>query len=244
MLHTQWSEAAIFRPTGRSSLAHQITDQLRRRIVAGDLAAGRRLPSIRRLASLYGVSVPTIESAVHALVTLGLVRVSRGVGVFVTRPTEQTILAAYAWRNADVRELGTVRASIDERAPALVAQRVHDQPTPRLPRRLFDINLFAVERAMQRESPEQFVRADLAFHGAIAESLRGNELTASVYETVAERLTPSLIAVADVMAADQRLQAAHVALTAAILDGRVLAAARLGRLVAGVERAALDRGLG
>ncbi|MGH2417398.1 MAG: GntR family transcriptional regulator, partial [Candidatus Limnocylindria bacterium] len=53
-MHTQWSEAAIFRPASRDTMAQQITNHLRRRIVTGDLRPGLRLPSIRKLARLYG----------------------------------------------------------------------------------------------------------------------------------------------------------------------------------------------
>lgn len=244
MLHTRWDEAAIFRPHRSVSLAHQITDQIRRRIVTGDLAAGRRLPSIRRLAKLYGVSTPTIESAVHALVAIGLVRVSRGVGIYVTRPREHTVLLNYVWRNAETRELAIVRAAIDERAPALAAREVHANPRPRQPRRLADINFFVVERSMQRGDPESFVKADLAFHRSILDALRGIEIGGALYARVGERLRSRLISVADVMMADDRLHEAHIALSAAILDGHVGRSARLGRQIAAREQAALERTLG
>lgn len=199
---------------------------------------------MRRLAHLYGVSVPTVESAVHALVALGLVRISRGVGIYVTRPREQTALLNYAWAKAGPHELGIVRASIDERAPALAARDVRANPIVRQSRRLSDINFFMVERSMQRGNPEAFVKADLAFHRSILDSLRGIEIGPSLYARLGERLQPRLVAVADVTAADERLQTAHVSLSAAILDGRVLAASRLGRWVAGRERQSLESTLG
>jgi GntR family transcriptional repressor for pyruvate dehydrogenase complex len=244
-LHTHWAEAAIFRPPRRGSLAQAITDHLRRRIVSGDLPAGRRLPSVRKLAHLFKVSVPTIESAIHALATLGFVRISRGVGIYVASPRDQTALLNYVWRAASIAELGVVRAAIDERAAPLVARQVATHPELRLPRTLADINFFAHERSLSRiGGPQSFLDADLMFHNVVLASLRGFEIGPAIYERVCDRLGPALLAVADVQSADAELDHAHLALTSAILDGDAAAATRLARTMAGRELRSLEVTLG
>lgn len=244
-MHTQWAEAAIFRSPRRVSLAQHITDQLRRRIVTGDLAVGRRLPSVRKLAHLYGVSVPTIESAIHALATLGFVRISRGVGTFVAAPRDQTALLSYVWRSASASELAIVRAAIDERAAPIVAGQVRSAAAVRMPRTLHDINFMVHERSMHRSGdPETFIRADLAFHRAVLASARGVEIGATLYERIGWRLMPELMGVADLQAADSTLDDIHLRLSSAVLDGDIRSAARLARCVANAERRSMRATLG
>lgn len=242
---TQWAEAANFRPPPRGSLAQHITDQLRRRIVSGDLRPGRRLPPIRKLARLYEVSPPTMESAIHALATLGFVRTKRGVGTFVAEPRDQTTLLNYVWRQASIDELAIIRATIDERAAPLLAARLRHPRTVRLPQTLGDINFLVHERSVNRYGdPEQFIRADFAFHGAVVATLRGFEIGGALYERIGNRLEAPMMAVADLQSADSRLDTAHLQLSAAVLDGEVLAAARLARAVARDELRSLEGALG
>lgn len=213
--------------------------------MSGDLAFDRRLPPIRKLASLYGVSVPTMHSAIHALAALGLVRMRHGVGVFVTRPRSNAALLNHAWQNATTSELALMRMAVDERAPVIAARRVESGPDVRFPRALADITFLGNERSVRRAGyPEAFLAADLAFHRAIASSVRGTEITVSVYDRLAERLMTSLMSVADVQATDDELDAAHIELAPTVLDGQPLRAARLARMIARRELHSLDRTLG
>ncbi|MCF2533008.1 GntR family transcriptional regulator [Yinghuangia soli] len=81
----------------------EIADQLRVRIVSGELAAGAQLPSETDLRSLYGSSRETVRKALAILKTEGLVVSQHGRGVFVRRRTQvnRSTSARYvraAWR--------------------------------------------------------------------------------------------------------------------------------------------------
>jgi GntR family transcriptional repressor for pyruvate dehydrogenase complex len=244
-LHTQWAEAAIFSRPSRDSVAQQITNHLRRRIVTGDLRPGRRLPSVRKLAGLYGVSTPTVGAAVHALASLGFVRVSRGVGMFVAFPEDHMSLLSYVWRTASGAELAAIRSAIDSHVPALVARDVRTKPRSRLPRTIEDINFLVHERSVCRLSdPRQFIEADLNFHRTVAASVRGMEVGPALYERVGQRLMSVLMPVANVQAADQALDESHMRLAAAMLGGDSMASARSARHVALVEQRSLANTLG
>lgn len=248
-MDTQWTEAAIFRLPARArrraSLAEEIADLLRRRIVSGDLAPNRKLPSMRKLAALFGVSIPTVEGAIRVLVAIGLVRVSRGVGTFVTRPKTEAVLLNYAWREASAHELILLRTTIDERATPLVAAMVARGPWNRLPRTLGDISFFAHERSVRRVGdPRSFLRADATFHRTVLSSVRGAEIGATLYERIVARGLDVLMPVADVQAADAELDALHLAAAESILDGQVARATRLGRAIARREMSSLGQGLG
>ena len=58
-------------------------DQVRRTILAGDLAAGERLPSIRELASLLQLNPLTVGKAYGELERTGLIESRRGMGMYV-----------------------------------------------------------------------------------------------------------------------------------------------------------------
>ena len=138
-----------------------------------------------------------------------------------------------------------MRAMIDQRMPIIVASDVARSHVARLPRTLSDLNFWAHERAKGRHLwPETFLRTDAVFHGAIAKSVRGAEVTAAIHAAISERLTPHLLGVADVLASDRELEELHRVLAAAVLDGRPLRAGRIARRIAQQEMSSLRRGLG
>jgi DNA-binding FadR family transcriptional regulator len=115
----------------------------------------------------------------------------------------------------------------------------------RLPRTLQDINFLVHERSANRFShPWRFIETDLAFHRAIALSVRGLEIGPALYERVGRRLTTALISVADTQASDAALDEAHLRLASSILAGDVMASARTARHVALQELRSLRNTLG
>lgn len=241
MLHTQWHEAANFRRRDRQSLAQCIADDIRRRIVAGDLPVGHRLPSIQRLARLLGVSTPTAQAAVHILVALGFVRVSRGNGTYVRSLPNDSASLIHALMQAGPFELAAMRAAIDERAAPLAAAAVARSRHDRVSRPLGELNLLAGERSARRWSyADSYLRADLAFHAAVVRSASGMEVAHEIYQAIGRRLEPAMLRGAGLLAGDRRLDEQHTALAAAILDGNALAAARLAYAIARREHGTIQ----
>jgi len=64
--------------------------QIRAKILAGELAAGADLPSIRKLAREQHISVITVQRAYEALENEGLIHSRRGKGFFVTELSDET----------------------------------------------------------------------------------------------------------------------------------------------------------
>jgi GntR family transcriptional regulator, transcriptional repressor for pyruvate dehydrogenase complex len=85
-----------YRTIDRVRAADQILEDLRDRILRGELAHGSRFPPERDLAEQYGVSATTVREAVRALAALGLVRVRHGSGSFVTGRSETLIAVLMA----------------------------------------------------------------------------------------------------------------------------------------------------
>jgi GntR family transcriptional regulator len=68
----------------RSSLRYQIADQLRERLLGGELEAGAQLPSEPELARSLGVSRSSLRAAIALLEAEGLLRRRHGSGTYVT----------------------------------------------------------------------------------------------------------------------------------------------------------------
>jgi GntR family transcriptional regulator len=73
-------------PANPQPAYRQIADQLRERILHGDLAPGEALPSESALMAEFAVSRPTVRSALSILKTEGRVHARQGRGVFVRGP--------------------------------------------------------------------------------------------------------------------------------------------------------------
>lgn len=70
-------------PGDSRPIFRQIVDALRLQIVTGDLAVGKRLPSVRALALQLTVNPNTVSKAYQELTALGLVESQPGRGLFV-----------------------------------------------------------------------------------------------------------------------------------------------------------------
>jgi GntR family transcriptional repressor for pyruvate dehydrogenase complex len=231
-----------FTPRRRKSVTRDVTDHLRRQIVAGALSPDRALPSMRHLAEMYGVSLPTMQCALHALASMGFVRISHGVGVFVARPRSPATALVYACQEATPFELAGIRAMIDQRMPVLAAQAVGRADSVLLPGPLRDLMFLARERSHRRNGvpAEAFVRADLRFHRAIVASVAGAEVMTSLYDQVGRRLLPQLTAAANRQARDEPLDQAHLALATAVIDGQAPTAAARARAIARIEEGSVE----
>lgn len=72
-------------------LYQQIVDQVRAKILAGELAPGDQLPSIRQLAASLLTSVITTKRAYQELEAAGLINTRPGLGTFVSELTPCSI---------------------------------------------------------------------------------------------------------------------------------------------------------
>ena len=84
----------------------QVRGQLARRIHAGELVPGARLPTVRRLAGDLGLAVNTVARAYRELEQAGLVATRGRNGTVVTGTDETRAVDAAADYAATVRGLG------------------------------------------------------------------------------------------------------------------------------------------
>jgi GntR family transcriptional regulator len=119
-------------------LYQQIVDDVRRAIVAGTLAAGEAIPSVRQLSAELRVNPTTVQQAYRELERAGLVYVRRGQGTYVAElkatetRRERRKVAVLVARRA-LRDATRHGLDAEELMEALrrVAQRRGSRPSPR-----------------------------------------------------------------------------------------------------------------
>ncbi|MEW1958854.1 FCD domain-containing protein [Kineococcus sp. NPDC059986] len=141
-----------------------LVDVLRTRIVDGDLAPGRAVPSESELVAEFGVSRTVVREAMSRLQAAGLVETHRGRGSFVlARPSGETFgVDVGGLRSlADRVELLEFRTAVETEAAALAAARRDEEQLAVLTRA-------ADTFARVADRPADAVAADFAFHLAVA----------------------------------------------------------------------------
>lgn len=175
-----------------TSVARQISEQIREAIVSGQLQVGQRLPIEDDLAQKYGVSRPTIREALKRLAAQNLIRSRRGPtgGNFVAEPnpiqfassitSSATLLVSLGAFNFD--EIAQARFEMEAVCCRLAAQNL----TPE--------HLDAIESALMASrdtkiTDEEFCAADVRFHRAIVDATGNGPLRFVMYAVV-EALLP------------------------------------------------------
>jgi GntR family transcriptional repressor for pyruvate dehydrogenase complex len=171
----------------------QVEKQIREAILSGQFAQGEKLPPETELASLFGVSRPTVREALGALVSAGLIRKIPGVagGSFVNIVTPHslgqmlsesmdTILRLGA---LDVEELTSVRRVLEVPAADWAAKNREQAHLETLQ------SIVQKQRNTTINDPE-IPSYDLAFHTTIGHA-SGNRLLAAFIAAVHDSTHPA-----------------------------------------------------
>jgi DNA-binding FadR family transcriptional regulator len=156
-------------------LYRQIADQLRKLIVAGEFAVGKRLPAERELAGLLGVSRPSVREALIALEVEGWVEVRTGSGVYVLRsaaaPTSVETIAPNEWGPL---ELIRARRVVEGEVAAMAAAQAKRKDLEGMAQAINSMREDADRGSMPLEG-------DRAFHSAIV-AASGNAVLVETVE--------------------------------------------------------------
>lgn len=199
-------------------LPDQLARRLERAIVTRDLRPGERLPAERAWAAELGVSRAALREALRLLAERGLVVQRHGAGSFVAeRPDERRadpwtqLLQRQPLMQADLLEF---REMLEIRCAELAARRADAADLARLAERHA-----AVAAAYAGADRAEQVRADVAFHRAIADAT-GNTvfsyLVATLLELLHEHVQLSIADLAPDSAEAHALAAQHQALWQAL----------------------------
>ncbi|HYN64483.1 MAG TPA: FCD domain-containing protein [Candidatus Limnocylindrales bacterium] len=203
-----------------------MADQIRRRILLGELKGGTRLESGAAMARSAKVTISVIREALAQLRGEGLVRIRHGVGVFVVAKPRRAKMIRAARRTAGRRELTQLRMALEPMAAGAAATRATNA-------RVLELRLLLGERDLARHTGDarRFAETDIALHRAVFR-MSGNQLAATSVELAAPMLTGEFEARAEVLATDVHLQGLHGRLVDAIEMGRVTTARRAALAIA------------
>ena len=155
----------VLEPIRPKKISEEIVNQIKQLISKGDLKPGDRIPSERELATMLGVSRPSVREAIMVLEAMGFLDSRQGGGTFVKALTEGSIMDPLAKlvekRDPELlRALAEVRMGLEGWSAYLAAKRATAEDIAEL-RRLYAI--MEKQAARGGWNPE----VDAEFHFAI-----------------------------------------------------------------------------
>jgi GntR family transcriptional repressor for pyruvate dehydrogenase complex len=172
--------AAVFEPVQPPTTFEETVERLGTAIRLGILGPGIRLPSERELADQLGISRSTLRQAITTLVQSGhLMSVrGRGGGTFVVKEPPLAEGSPTGPVREDWREVLDLRSAIEVGTATLAADRASEA----------DLALMreCVDRMAASSEFDDYRRADIRFHMAIAEASGVPRLVGLVGEVEAE----------------------------------------------------------
>jgi GntR family transcriptional repressor for pyruvate dehydrogenase complex len=173
----------------RKTLARQVAERLLERIRSGELRPGQRLPTELELVRELGVGRSSVREALQALVVIGAVdvRPRRGAVVRSIGGTDFRLDRALAplLDSDTLLELSEMRRIVEPEVAALAAQRIEASGLEAA-----RTALEALRTATEPLAPGEFIRADLAFHQAVAQAA-GNRVILGTMGELQELLRAS-----------------------------------------------------
>jgi len=171
--------AAVFEPVRTPTTFEGTVDRLGTAIRLGLLAPGSRLPSERDLAGQLAISRSTLRQAITALVESGHLKSRRGRrgGTFVV--PEPPLAESSAGPLPDGwHQVLALRVAVEVGAATLAADRIGEEPLRTMRE--------AVDRMDAAREFDDYRRADIRFHIAIAEASEVPRLVALMTEIQSE----------------------------------------------------------
>ncbi|WP_433171103.1 FadR/GntR family transcriptional regulator [Actinoallomurus sp. CA-150999] len=168
------SEGAQFQQVSPVRLYQRIVEQIEQAIVRGDLKPGQRLPSERELVTQFGASRPTVREALRVLESNGLVRSRPGdpngpeILPFSSAGLTKEMTRLVQFDSMSMAELISFRMILDGSASLLAARLRTEEELSSMER-----TLAAMSDAIEA-GYEEFSKADVAFHEAVAQAGRNS----------------------------------------------------------------------
>jgi GntR family transcriptional repressor for pyruvate dehydrogenase complex len=171
----------LFEPIRPKKISEEIVEQIKGLISRGELKPGERIPSERDLATMLGVSRPSVREAIMVLEAMGFLDSRQGGGTFIRTLTESTIADPLAtlFEQKDPRmlhALAEVRMGLETWSAFLAAQRAEDREIAEM-RRLYAI------MEQQAASGGWDAEVDARFHYAITAATH-NTVQIHVLDTI------------------------------------------------------------
>ena len=172
------------RPVKRNSVSEQIFEQLKEKIVSGELQPGEKLPSEHELCRLYNVSRTTIRQALANLSSLELIETRFGEGSFVKQSNIGDVMSSL---------LKTIRLGKESILEVIEFRQIMEPPVAKLAcKKASSSDVEMLRKLYQnmeecRDNLAAFSRYDQEFHMALAK-ISGNSHIVKIYDVISDVL--------------------------------------------------------
>lgn len=175
-------EEGTLAPPARTTLAHDVAQQLLELIANGTYKVGDRLPTEKELVARLKVSRPTVREAMQRLALAGVVRTATRRGTIIAPVAADTVALHTALSTLVGREslldLSEVRAVLEPEMAAMAAERALPEQIDRLEALLAEQDAF-----VRAGDVKEFIDSDVVFHMVIAE-MSANRVLLRMLRTV------------------------------------------------------------
>ena len=181
----------MFRPARVRRTFEDVIDQIVEAIHAGDLQSGDRLPSERVLATVMGISRPTLREAIRTLSESGIVEVKPGPGggMFVRSdhvPAE-VLHKGVEFRMSEVANVLEARRVLEPRVAQLAALRATERDFEAMQKSIEAMQRVVDSHRESQNFDERVVQLDIRFHIAMARATQ-NETVLGLMRTLLRKL--------------------------------------------------------
>ncbi len=179
-----------FAPIKRSSIIKEISDQIAQHILEKKLPSGSRLPTERELIQQFGVARSSVREALRMLEQVGLITIKAGPqgGTYVAEADHSRAASALSvalrMDGATMAEVIQARSVLESHLARLAAENATEKDLHKM--------LATIEETEQNiDKPEVFLKANSAFHSAVAEAA-GNKVLLMMMQSILHLIDKSL----------------------------------------------------
>ena len=163
-----------YKPIQIGTTPEKVIEQLIENLKNGKLEPGKKLPSQRTLAEMFGVGRSSIREALQVLSVMGCLEMIQGKGTFVSKNAlmklQETPRLNEAFQAATIYNLVEARTTLECKIAELAAERAEEKHIVRLKE--------AVDRLKNNDSNrELFLKADADFHYALMDAANNDVLS-------------------------------------------------------------------
>lgn len=167
-------------------MIHQIVEEIKGKIIRGELREGDKLPSQDQFAQSLGVSRGTLREGLNQLLLMGIIEMRQGSGTYVRSVTPSSFMEslspALMMNKSSAIELLDARLYIEGAVASLAARKATKEDIQGLRSLLEDMR-----KNLKEGNIKGFISHDLQFHLMIAESSK-NRVLMKVVETIRDAL--------------------------------------------------------
>lgn len=173
-----------FKPLKRTSISEQIFEQIKEKIINGELKPSDKLPSENELCKIYGVSRTTVRQAIVSLQNLDLIETRFGEGSFVKEANSGVVmnsLIPHAFLNANsLKEIIEFRQLIEPKVAGLACTKASKDEIESLAK-IYNLMV------KYKNNLDEFAKLDYDFHIEIAK-ISKNSYIIKIYEIIKDIL--------------------------------------------------------